>query len=265
MVSGKRSERNIRRIALLIEYDGSQFCGMQYQRNSSSVQGELENALHVLYGYEIRISSSGRTDTGVHAIGQVVHYDDYGELSLGRILTGLNGITNRAVSIRNAYLVSCDFHSRFHAISREYLYKIYNNPVPSPFINNRAMWMPKYCDTDFIKEFCSYLIGEHDFKSFCKTVSAEKPTVRTISEINVTKHDDLIQLKIKGRSFLHNMIRIIVGTIDYFNKNSIKPSKIVDILDARDRKAAGPTASASGLYLAKIEYKPSLDSYPSVF
>ncbi|MBN2434733.1 MAG: tRNA pseudouridine(38-40) synthase TruA [Spirochaetes bacterium] len=265
MVSGKRSERNIRRIALLIEYDGSKFCGMQYQQNSSSVQGELERALKILYGYEIRISSSGRTDTGVHALGQVVHYDDLSEFSLRRILTALNGITSRAISVKNAYLVSGDFHSRFHAFSREYLYKIYNNPVPSPFMCNRAMWMPQSCELDFIREICHNLIGEHDFKSFCKTLSADKPTVRTISEITVTKHDDLIHLNIKGKSFLHNMIRIIVGTIDYFNKNSIKPSKIIDILDAKDRKAAGPTAPASGLYLVKTVYNPSLDSYPSVF
>ncbi|MDA3898997.1 MAG: tRNA pseudouridine(38-40) synthase TruA [Spirochaetes bacterium] len=265
MVSGTRSAGNCRRLALLVEYDGSHFKGMQYQKNAVSVQGELESALSVVYGYNIRIHPSGRTDTGVHALAQVVHYDDNSEILLRRLLYALNGITPHSLSVKNIYNVPADFHSRFHAVSREYLYKIYNNPAPSPFVIDRAMWMPKECDLNYIREICSYLIGEHDFMSFCKTISSDKPTVRTISNIDVTKEGDYILLRITGKSFLHNMIRIIIGTIDFFNKNSIEPSAIKEILKACNRRSAGPTAPPEGLYLNRIDYDPPLKTYESAY
>lgn len=254
-----------RRIALLLEYDGTPFCGWQIQKEGYTIQGEINRALKILTREEINIVGSGRTDTGVHAKAQVAHFDLESDIPLRRIGIGLNGIMDKHIAIKNVYHVGPDFHARYDAVEREYQYLIYNHPLKSPFMQYRALWVPQKVDLGYIRELVSYLIGEKDFAAFCKKQSADKTTIRDLRSIRVEKRDEWITLTITADSFLHNMIRIIVGTITDFIKNNEDPARIEDILAAGTREAGGMTAPPFGLYLNRISYSPALDHYESAF
>lgn len=246
------------RIALTLQYDGTAFSGYQIQNRDRTVQGELERALEILFREKIRVTASGRTDTGVHALGQVVHFDVKSKLPLERIAIGLNGILPKDVSVVNVCNVKDDFHARFSVISRHYLFKLYNFPFRSPFMMYRALWVPEKIDSHFIREVLAHLEGEHDFRSFCKAISADNGTVRRILATSVEEEEDTLAVRIKGTAFLHNMIRIIIGTILEMNRKGQKPDIIMDILQRRNRDSAGPTAPPYGLYLEKVEYPEHL-------
>jgi tRNA pseudouridine38-40 synthase len=265
MDRGRRREGSGRRIALLVQYDGTDFCGFQIQDNGRTVQQEIEKGLKVLLKETIRIKASGRTDSGVHALGQIIHFDTLSNTSLDRICLGLNGIFSRDVSIKNAFDVNPSFDSRFSAVEREYIYLIYNHPQRTPFMKYRAMWLNSNIDLDYMKETARILVGEHDFKSFCKKISAEDNTVRTINSIEIDRNYDLISIKISGNAFLHNMIRIIVGTVVEMYKEGRNPSYIKQILGKKDRDYSGKTAPAHGLYLSRVLYNPELSTYPSAY
>ncbi len=253
------------KIALLVQYDGTRFNGWQRQKNARTVQEELENALHVLLKKQVRIQASGRTDTGVHACGQVVHFPALSDISLQRLCIGLNGILSEDVSVLNAYRVPDTFHARYSAIAREYLYVIYNHRQRSPFKVNRALWISYPLEVNYLRSVAQYLVGEKDFASFCKRVSSQEGTIRRIDEIEIQRKEDTIIIRIRGNAFLHNMIRIIVGTLLKMHREHALPESIVDILNQRDRNAAGPTALAKGLYLNKVFYEPPLDTMEKAF
>jgi len=257
MESGNREKR---RLALVIQYDGTAFNGLQVQNNGRTVQGELENALHILTKENIRIYASGRTDSGVHALGQVVHFDCESNLTLERLCIGLNGILARDVSVQKIYEVDHDFHARYSARAREYVYKIYNHPQRSPFMQYRAMWVHHSLDTGYLSETLSYLAGEHDFASFCKKKSRLENTVRKINSISVHRDGDYVNITINGNAFLHNMIRIIIGTSLEMFRQGKDPSYIQEILEQKDRDLGGVTAPAYGLYLNRVMYDPDLSS-----
>lgn len=263
MDKGWRREGDGRRIALLVQYDGTNFNGFQIQDDGRTVQQEIENGLRILLKEQIRIRASGRTDSGVHALGQVIHFDTQSHTTLDRICLGLNGIFARDISVKNAYEVCPSFDSRFSPVEREYVYLIYNHPQRTPFMRYRAMWLNSYIDLDFIKKTANNLVGEYDFKSFCKKNSAENNTVRTINRIEISRKYDLISFKISGNAFLHNMIRIIVGTIVDMYREGRDPSYIKEVLEKKDRDSGGKTAPAYGLYLSRVSYDPELSSYPS--
>lgn len=266
MVSGSRSdERGKKRIALEIQYDGAKFNGWQIQGEERTIQGELEKSIEILTKQKIRVIASGRTDSGVHALGQIVHLDIEGDIDLKRLCIGLNGILERDVSVKNAYRCPSDFHARFSAVEREYLYLIHNHPQRSPFMNYRTLWVREKLDIDYLRRVTMYLIGEKDFASFCKKISSDGNTVRRISKIEIDSIDELIIFRISGNAFLHNMIRIMVGTIMDMYKNNFPPDYILEILKKRDRDMSGPTASAFGLYLNRIEYNPPLNTMESAF
>ncbi len=253
------------RYALLVQYDGTPFNGFQAQNNGRTIQEEFEKAIAVISKENIRVTASGRTDAGVHALGQVIHFDLSKEIPLKKICSSLNGILPQEVSIKNAYKVGYDFHSRFSAIQREYVYFIYRYPLRTPFMHHKAMWINHSLDTDYVREVTSHLIGEHDFASFCKKISLKNGTIRKIESIDVTEQNDLIRIKIRGNSFLHNMIRIIVGTTIQMHRENREPGYIKQILDGRDRSIGGFTAPPYGLYLSKIVYDPPLNFYESAF
>ncbi len=253
------------RAALLVQYDGTDFNGWQIQDRGRTVQGEIERALEILFKEKIRICAAGRTDAGVHALGQVVHFHIKSDISLQKLCISLNGILDKDVTIKNAYIVPPHFHARFDAIQREYLYIIYNYPLKSPFIVKRAMWVSYKLDMDFLRDISQYFIGEKDFASFCKKESAEENTVRRIDEFEITRHEEFMVFRIKGTSFLHNMIRIIIGTILDIHKHKRDPRDILNILEQKDRDACGITAPACGLYLNKIIYEPLLSEMESAY
>jgi tRNA pseudouridine38-40 synthase len=259
-----RSQFN-RRVALEIQYDGEKFHGWQLQNHDHSVQGEIENALKVLTGQHKRITAAGRTDAGVHALGQIAHFDLERGLSLEKLCISLNGIMSNDVSIKNAYFVPDDFHARYSACEREYLYKIYNHTCRSPFIHNSALWIRHNLDVDYLREAVSYLEGNHDFASFCKKISLEENTIRTVNKIEIEQEHEYIYFKIRGTAFLHNMIRIIIGTLVEMSKQNLKPEHMKEVLEAKDRDKSGMTAAACGLYFKKITYSPDLSSYEAAF
>ncbi len=253
------------RTALLVQYDGTAFSGWQLQDGCRTVQGEIERALRILSGEDIRTAASGRTDAGVHALGQVVHFDMKKEIPLQRICIGLNGIMDRDVSVLNAFRTGDDFHARFSAVEREYLYVICCHPLRSPFMQYRAAWLNYGIDENYIASFLHCLEGQHDFASFCKKQSAQENTVRIITGTEVRRRGNWIFVKIRANGFLHNMIRITMGTcFDLYRSH--KPCEAVfDILAEKDRVAGGVTAPPYGLYLSHITFDPPLESFPSAF
>lgn len=253
------------KIALLVQYDGTRFNGWQRQKNVRTVQEELENALYVLLKREVRLTASGRTDTGVHACGQVVHFAAISDISLQRLCIGLNGILAEDVSVLNAYRVPESFHARYSALAREYLYVIYNNRQRSPFMVNRAMWVSSPLEEEYLHSAAQFLVGENDFTSFCKRASSQDGTVRRIEEIEVRREGDTIRIRIRGNAFLHNMVRIIVGTLLKMHREKARPELIAEILKKRDRIASGPTVLAKGLYLNRVFYDPPLDTMEKAF
>ncbi|MBN2041169.1 MAG: tRNA pseudouridine(38-40) synthase TruA [Spirochaetes bacterium] len=259
-------EEQKNRIALLVQYDGTKFNGLQIQNSGRTVQAELEKALYLISKENIRITASGRTDSGVHALGQIIHFDISSNITLKKICAGINGILNNDISVKNAYKVPSSFHSRYSATQREYLYLIYNHPQQSPFIVNRAMWINYGLDIEYLKKVSSYLIGENDFSSFCKKSSAEgNNNIRIINSINIENNEELISITINGTAFLHNMIRIMIGTILGMFKEKREPEYVLDILEKKDRAAGGKTAPAHGLYLNKVYYDPPLSEMESAF
>jgi len=254
------------RIALVVQYDGTCFNGWQIQKSGRTVQGEIEKALQVLLKSRARATASGRTDSGVHALGQVVHCDAPAQVNLQKICIGLNGILPRDLAVRNAYRVNDTFHSRFSAKGRRYRYCIYNHPTRTPFMLNRAMWVHERLDCELLSKTARHLVGEMDFASFCKKCESRNTnTVRRITEVDVHGEDDQIMIDIAGNAFLHNMVRIIVGTMVEMNKKKTDPELIKEIIARRDRDFSGLTAPAYGLYLMKVEYDPRLEDMESAF
>ena len=255
-----------RRIACIVQYDGTNYNGWQIQRNGRTIQGVIEESLFTLTREKVRVVASGRTDTGVHAIGQVIHFDLASSIRLEKICIGLNGILPHDISIKNAFHTESTFHSRFSAVEREYRYYIYNYPQRSPFMRYRAMWVHDPLNVDYIREVASQLVGVHDFSSFCKKrESYSKNTVRKLNRIEVKNIEHYIEILFKGNAFLHNMIRIIIGTILQMHKTNEDPSLIRHIIERRDRDVSGKTAPPYGLYLYEVTYDPPLTAMESAF
>ncbi|HNX60318.1 MAG TPA: tRNA pseudouridine(38-40) synthase TruA [Spirochaetota bacterium] len=267
MVSGDRAaSAGPRRIALIVQYDGTDFNGWQIQPEGRCVQVELERACSSICNNEIHTVCAGRTDAGVHALGQVVHFNTSSAIKLHRLCIGLNGILPRDIAVRNAYDVHSEFNARFDAVEREYMYLFNINPLRSPFMIHRALWITRDLDMDYLEKASSYLIGTHDFSSFCKTSSSvDINTIRTVESITWDRRGSLLVFTIRGNAFLHNMIRSIVGTILDIHRKGFPPERMREILEYRDRRKAGDTAAAHGLYLTNVRYKPELSSYPSAF
>lgn len=260
-----RGKRGLTRYALILQYDGTAFNGWQLQDDGRTIQGEIESAIKVLSREDVRVTASGRTDAGVHALGQVIHFDLNNEIPLDKMCISLNGILSGDLSVKNAFKVGKNFHSRFDAIRREYLYLIYRYPLRTPFMRYKAMWINHELELEYIIKTTSYLLGEHDFSSFCKKISQKNGTIRKLESIDVTESDHLIQIRITGNAFLHNMIRIIIGTTVQMYREKREPSYILEILNAKDRDASGFTAPPYGLYLNNVIYDPALNFYESAF
>lgn len=243
------------RIKLTIEYDGSNFSGYQEQPEKRTVQSVLELALKSIYGLEVKTFSSGRTDSGVHAFGAVVHYDEPRELKNKRIADSLNAFLPHDVKVIEAKIVDDDFDARFMAKKKTYGYKFYLSRCERPLYVGRALRLNEETDVELMKEACKYFIGEHDFTSFVARKSGKTNFVRTIysAQIIETGKNEYM-FKICGNGFLYNMVRIIVGTLVNVGYKRISPNQVKHIIDAKDRSLSGKTMPPEGLYLLSVEY-----------
>lgn len=243
------------RIALGIEYNGSSFNGYQLQSTGTrTVQGELEQALSKVANEAIRLTCAGRTDTGVHATGQVVHFDTAVQRELKAWMLGGNTNLPRDISIHWVRQVEQNFSARFSAISRSYRYILFNRKVRSAVFQHNVAWSFERLDENAMHQAAQSLLGEHDFSAFRSSQCQAKHAVREMQKINVKRDGHYVILDIKANAFLHHMVRNIMGTLMVIGRGEQPVSWMQDILQGRDRKQAGMTASAAGLYLVNVQY-----------
>ena len=246
------------RYQILIEYDGSRFFGWQIQKKGKTIQGIIQKKISKLLKEKIIISAAGRTDAGVHALGQVAHFDlDDNKIPEDKIFKALNSNLRKRgnkITILKSTSVSSNFHARFSAKKKTYLYQILNRQSISYLQNESSWFFPKPLNIEKMSYAAKYLLGSHDFNAFRSIHCQSKNSVRSIDSISIKKKQQLISIRIKGKSFLHNQIRIIVGSIVMVGEGKWNINYIKSVLESKDRKIAGPTAPAHGLYLEKIIY-----------
>jgi len=243
------------RIALGIEYNGSQFNGYQLQTSGTrTVQGELEKALSKVAAEPIRLSCAGRTDTGVHATGQVVHFDTHAKRELKAWMLGGNTNLPRDIAVHWVRQVSDDVSARFSAVSRSYRYLLYNRKVRPAVFQHNVAWSFESLDAEKMHEAAQLLLGERDFSAFRSSQCQAKHANREMQAITVQRMSDYIVMDVKANAFLHHMVRNIMGTLMVVGRGEQPVSWVADVLEGCDRKVAGMTASAAGLYLVDVEY-----------
>ncbi len=242
------------RIRLTVAYDGTAYSGFQCQINAHAIQDVLNEAVSDLFGQEIRTIGASRTDAGVHARGNVAVFDADTRIAPGKIAYALNARLPEDIRIVCSEEVSPDFHPRYTDSEKTYTYRIFNRRMPDPLL--RLYTLHYYYPLDAVKMdlAASFLIGEHDFASFCAAGFCGKSTVRTILRSDVVKEGDLLTYTVTGSGFLYNMVRIIAGTLIRIGGSSEDPAEMLRILEARDRNLAGDTALAKGLTLEEIRY-----------
>ncbi|MBL6664863.1 MAG: tRNA pseudouridine(38-40) synthase TruA [Rickettsiales bacterium] len=248
----------MQRYKLKIEYEGTNYCGFQKQPKSDlkSIEGLIEAAIYSIFKERVKIAVSGRTDAGVHALGQVIHfdletiYDDY------KIITGLNYyLKNEGIVILDCKKVSNDFHARFSSKGRSYIYKIINRR-PRPALDNLRAWhVPLPLDIELMKEASQYLIGEHDFAAFQHSNCQALHTIKTITQLDIAKKDcENIEIHISANAFLQHMVRNIVGTLSLVGLKKVTADYVKNVLDSKDKNKSGPNAPACGLYFIDAKY-----------
>ena len=246
--------KRMRRIKLIVAYDGTNYCGWQVQPNGLSVQEVLNRALSDLFGVPVTTIGASRTDAGVHALGNVAVFDTEARMPAERVAFALNTRLPEDIRIQGSEEVPPEFHPRFTQTIKTYEYRILNRTFADPCRRlNSTFWYGKL-DTDAMQKAATYLEGTHDFKSLATANPAVTDTVRTIYKTRLWKEEDMIHFQITGNGFLYNMVRIIVGTLMEIGKGTWPPEQMQTILEAKDRSQAGPTARPEGLTLLKIEY-----------
>lgn len=255
MTEQRTSQRIVQRIALGIEYNGSAFCGYQLQTEGTrTVQGELERALSEVADEPVRLTCAGRTDTGVHATGQVVHFDTAVPRQLKAWMLGGNTYLPGDVSIHWAREVSDDFSARFSAVSRSYRYILFNRRTRPAVFQHNVAWLYESLDVEAMHTAAQSLMGENDFSAFRSSKCQASHANRVMQKISVSRQGDYVILDIRANAFLHHMVRNIMGTLLVIGRGEQPVAWMQQILQGRDRTLAGMTASAAGLYLVNVEY-----------
>lgn len=248
------------RYRLLVEYDGTPFNGWQRQDKGMSVQGVLEAAAAKLCGQPCTLHAAGRTDAGVHASGQVAHVDLPRDYPADTVRDALNyHMKPKPVAVVAAEAVGDDFHARFSATGRAYLYRIVNRRAPLALEQNRAWWVPVALDAEAMAEGARRLLGHHDFTTFRASECQAKSPMKTLDVLDVTRHGEEIRIVAAARSFLHHQVRNMVGTLKLVGEGKWSPDDMSRALQARDRTKGGPTAPAAGLVLTGVSYSLSDD------
>ncbi|MBQ9699973.1 MAG: tRNA pseudouridine(38-40) synthase TruA [Lachnospiraceae bacterium] len=244
-----------KRVFLRIAYDGTNYCGWQIQINGITVEEIINRELSRLLGEEIVVIGASRTDSGVHALGNVAVFDTESRIPAEKMSFALNQRLPEDIRVQESFEVAADFHPRYTNSIKTYEYKILNkrHPMPTERLYSYFVYMP--LDVEKMKQAAEYIVGEHDFKSFCSNRTQVENTVRTVYKLDVFKENDMIHFVISGNGFLYNMVRIIVGTLVKVGLGVYPPEHVKEILDACNRDVAGPKAPAEGLTLVKIQYE----------
>ena len=243
------------RFKLTLEYDGSSFVGWQRQANGLAVQEVLDIAVERYCQIKGQVQGAGRTDAGVHALGQVAHVDLPRDDRVEVVANALNAhLRPHLVSVLKAEKVPDDFHARFSAIERGYEYRILTRRGPAALDANRVWWIPAALDADAMHASAQCLIGRHDFTTFRATECQAESPVRTVDALSVSRQAEMIVLTIRARSFLHHQVRNIVGTLKLVGEGKWKVRDVARALEARERAQGGPTAPPTGLYLTHVRY-----------
>lgn len=243
------------RIKMIIEYDGSNYHGFQIQANAHTVQAEIENSLGKLTGEKIAIISAGRTDTGVHAAGQVVAFDSAATIPPEKWRFALNSFLPPDIRVLNSQAVADNFHPRFDALSKCYAYLIYRQQRGETFMRNYAWCNGEKLDIAAMQKACQFIIGKHNFKSFCASGSSVKSFERNVEKCVLYYNEPYLNLEICANGFLYNMVRIIMGTIIEVGRGNYPAEHIEKIIAAQNRREAGITVPAQGLYMLGVNYE----------
>lgn len=244
------------RIAIGLEYDGSRFCGWQTQPSGCAVQDVLERALGGIAGTSVATTCAGRTDAGVHAVAQVVHFDTVSVRPLSAWTRGTNALLPDAVSVIWARVVADDFHARFSALSRSYRYVLLARRERPGLLHGRVGWWHGSLDVEAMQAASRALMGEHDFSAFRAAECQARSPVRTLAELCVRREGDLVSMDFRANAFLHHMVRNIVGALVYVGAGRKPVEWVAELLASRDRRRGAPTFAPDGLYLTGVEYSP---------
>lgn len=242
------------RIALGLEYDGSSFCGWQTQPSGCAVQDHLEAALAHIAGERVATTCAGRTDSGVHALSQVVHFDTLAQRPPSAWVRGVNASLPAGIAVLWAREVDPEFHARYAALERCYRYVLLNRAVRPAAAHGRVGWFHLALDEGRMRRAAGHLCGEHDFSAFRSSECQARSPVRELRRVSIERLNDHIVFEFRANAFLHHMIRNLVGTLVYVGKGRHEPEWIAQVLESRDRSRAAPTFEAAGLYLASITY-----------
>ena len=237
------------RIALGVEYEGTNYFGFQKQKSTKqTIQGSLEESISRVADHKVKTFCSGRTDSGVHAFMQVIHFDTKATRTSIEWSRGINSYLPKDIRVLWAKEIDKSFHARFSATKRSYIYNIHNDPTPSALWVDRSLFIPIRLDLQSMKKASKYLIGEHDFSSFRGSGCQSKTPIRNIQAIKISRKDDFVTLEFTANAFLLHMVRIIVGTLIMVGKKEIQPKEVDKILKQKNRKIAGKTVNSSGLF-----------------
>ncbi len=245
----------MKRVMLTVAYDGTGYCGWQVQPNGDTIEGQLNRHLSELLGEKITVIGASRTDSGVHALCNIAVFDTGARMPAEKISYALNQRLPEDIRIQKSKEVAADFHPRRVATRKTYEYKIYNAPFPNPLMRLYSYFTYVPMNVQKMQSAAEYFCGEHDFAAVSTYKPEVESTVRTIYELSVTKEDNLITIRVTGNGFLYNMVRIIAGTLMEVGRGRMEPSDIKEILLARNREQAGPTAPACGLTLVSYTFE----------
>ena len=243
------------RYRLTLEYDGGPFVGWQRQDNGPSVQGALEAAIEKLSGERVTVTGAGRTDAGVHALGQVAHFDLVKTFEPGKVRDALNyHLRPDPVSVLDAAEVDDEFHARFSAVGRHYLFRILNRRSPPALDVDKVWHVSPRLEAEAMHAAAQFLVGQHDFTTFRAAECQAQSPVKTLDRLDVSRRGEEIHIEASARSFLHHQIRSFAGTLKLVGEGKWQPREVKKALEARDRAACGPVAPPEGLYLVKVDY-----------
>lgn len=245
----------MKRVMLVVAYDGTNYCGWQIQPNGRTIEGELNQALSELLKEDITVTGASRTDAGVHSYGNVAVFDTKARMPAEKMSYALNQRLPEDIVVQLSKEVEPDFHPRRVRSKKTYEYRILNREFRDPNRRLDTYFYYRGLDVSLMREAAGYLVGEHDFKSFCSVKSQAETTVRKIYSLTIDRHEDIITIRITGNGFLYNMVRIIAGTLIQVGNGERNPEEMPAILAALNREEAGPTAPAHGLTMVGIEYE----------